>query len=200
MLGFNLKSEGDANIKSSQEISKCIKSRGKLKGNRSIVHVKKSNTEDISKKEGELKTSLKVFYTNSRSLGNKINELRAIASCERPDIIGISESWMKLETKQLKTEYIITGYKLYNTDRSTDKKGGGVVIYIKDSLRSCIKSEVKTYRDTETVWIEVGNDNENLILGVIYRPPNLDRLNSRIIYNEITKASRYNKCLHCWRF
>ena len=60
----------------------------KVEGSCSLVNRKsypshKGNVEKLC----EDRESLRVFYANSRSLGNKINELRAIASSEKPDII-----------------------------------------------------------------------------------------------------------------
>ena len=152
----------------------------------------KSSKDECYRNEKSNK-SLRVIYANSRSLGNKINELRAIASSEKPDLICISETWMKLENKHFKAEFVINGYKLFNTDRIENKMGGGVAIYIKDSLKCRIKNEIKTSRDTETIWMEINNNRESLILGLIYRPPNLDRLNSNNIFDEITRACRCNK-------
>ena len=135
---------------------------------------------------------LSVYYTNSRSLGNKINELRAIAASEKPDILCISESWINLQYKHFKAEYVIEGYRLFNTDRAGNRKGGGVVIYVKDRIRCGIKTEIKTCNESETVWVEIKNDRKSLVLGLIYRTPGLDRFNSKIIYDEITKAARAN--------
>ena len=83
---------------------------------------------------------LKVYYTNSRSLGNKMNELRALVGTEEVDIIAVTETWMKLDNKHFKTEYNINGYNLYNTDRTSGSKGGGVAVCDRDSLMSCIKT------------------------------------------------------------
>ena len=137
--------------------------------------------------------NLKVYYTNSRSLGNKMNDLRALVSTEKIDIIAISETWMRLESHHYKAEYQINGFNLFNTDRNPRRKGGGVAVYVKDNFKCCIKPEIKSGTDTETVWIEIKDDRESLVFGVIYRPPNLDREHSNIIWEEITRASRYSK-------
>ena len=141
---------------------------------------------------GEIKEKLKVYFINSRSLGNKINELRTIASNERPDIIGICETWLDMENKHLKSEFFLDGYKLFNTDRCNNKKGGGVILYVRDNLQSYTKADIKSSSISETVWVELGFQRNKILVGVIYRPPNLDQDNSEIIYNEISKASRSN--------
>ena len=139
------------------------------------------------------KKTLKVYYTNSRSLGNKINDLRAVVVSERPDIVCITESWVNLKSKHLKSEYSIAGYKLFNTDRQTGRKGGGVLAYVNENLSCCIKNNIKSNETSETLWLEIGYGKERIVLGVVYRSPNLDIMNSKIIYDEISKASRYNK-------
>ena len=164
-----------------------LESGTKVVSRKSISKIKNS-VKHVSSRD-----SLKVYYTNSRSLRNKIDELRAVTVSEDIDIICISETWAKLDKKQFRSEFSINGYKLYNTDRSSDRKGGGVMVYIRDDLNSCIKSEIKTCQNSETIWVNIRTDRENIVLGVVYRPPNLDRINSKIIYDEITKASRFNR-------
>jgi len=48
-----------------------------------------------------------------------------------PDIIGITESWT--DDKISDTEIHIEGFEVFRQDRLMSK-GGGVVLYIKDSL------------------------------------------------------------------
>lgn len=164
--------------------------KGRKLGNRG------GGKEDTRVKDLNRKSSLKIYYTNSRSLRNKIEELRAIAVSEEIDVICISETWANLEKNHIRTEFLINGYKLFNVDRSNNRKGGGVIIYIKDNLNSCIKSDIKTCTNSETVWVEIRSGRNNILLGVVYRPPNLDRINSRIIYEEISKAARTsNVCI-----
>ena len=43
------------------------------------------------------------------------------------------------------------------------------------------------------MWVDIKDGRDSLVFGIIYRPPNLDRTNSKIIWEEISKASRYNK-------
>ena len=137
--------------------------------------------------------AISIYYTNSRSLGNKINELRALACSDQPDFICITESWLNLGCKHLKSEFTIDGYKLFNKDRKTDRRGGGVAIYCKESISCCMKTDIKVSEVTETIWLQVGHDRDTFVLGVVYKSPNLDRMNTKIIYDEITKASRCSR-------
>ena len=136
---------------------------------------------------------LRVYYTNSRSLGNKMNELRALVCTEKLDIIAITETWINLENKHYKTEYSIIGYNLYNTDRNSGNRGGGVAVYVRDGLNSCIKSGIKSSNDSESIWVEIKDGQSNLLFGVVYRPPSLDRESSKILWDEIDRACSNSK-------
>ena len=137
-------------------------------------------------------TNLNVYYANSRSMRNKMDDIRALVCTEEIDIIAFTETWINLDTRELPVEYQIAGYKLFHTDRQT-RKGGGVAIYVRDNLKCEINKEIKTERNTETIWIELSDGREKLITGVIYRPPNLDSVNERLIWDEMRRASIHNK-------
>ncbi len=63
------------------------------------------------------KGDLKVYYTNSRSLRNKINLLRGKACVEEFDIIALTETWIDTAGKKLLSEYKTEGYQLFHEDR-----------------------------------------------------------------------------------
>ena len=52
---------------------------------------------------------------------------------EKPDIVGITETWISTTTTDFEGEYDLLGYKMFKRDR-IGKKGGGVLLYIKDCL------------------------------------------------------------------
>lgn len=54
--------------------------------------------------------SISVVYTNNRSLRNKINELKTKTATEKPDILGISESWINSE--HYRAEYVMETYNI----------------------------------------------------------------------------------------
>lgn len=55
---------------------------------------------------------------------------------------------MKLKHKLAKAEYVMKGLKQFYTDRKANRKSG-------DSVRRCIKSEIKSCKNAETVWADV---------------------------------------------
>ena len=69
----------------------------------------------------EKKGDLKVYYTNSRSLRNKIDLLRGKACVEEFDVIALTETWIDTGSKNFLSEYEIEGCQLFHEDR---KEGG----------------------------------------------------------------------------
>ena len=74
------------------------------------------------------------MYTNACSLFGKMDELRYMAQNGDFSVIGITETWGNetINDAELHTE----GYTMFRKDRSKlQRKGGGVVLYVKDILR-----------------------------------------------------------------
>nr|XP_053633351.1 uncharacterized protein LOC128689237 [Cherax quadricarinatus] len=153
-----------------------------------------SGITERSRKGKERGGSLSIYYTNSRSARNKMDELRLVASAGNIDVFAITETWFNSKRRDMPAECHIQGFKLFQVDRSIGK-GGGVALYVRDRLNCCIliktgiKSEVT---HTESVWIEFSEGHEKLILGVIYRPPNLDRDQGRLLWEEIVRATMHD--------
>ena len=132
-------------------------------------------------------SQISFLYTNCRSLSNKMDELRSLVSKEEPDIIALTETWVNCSKNNFKAEYSIPNYTLLNNDR-TDRKGGGVMLFIKNNHST---TEV-TYEGhnplTESIWAEIAIDtaaNKRLKIGTIYRPPNISEDLDACLHEEI---------------
>ena len=79
---------------------------------------------------------------NAQSIRNKMDSFRALMAVEKPDIVGITESWISTDTTDFEGEYKLSGYKIFRKDR-IERKGGGVLIYIKEGLNP-LDSELVT--------------------------------------------------------
>ena len=150
----------------------------------------KGNTDKSQGCEGE-GHRLSVFYTNSRSVLNKINSLRGIACTEELDIIGITETWLDMAGKHFLPEVGIDGYTFFHRDRE-GRKGGGVALYVRNTLNSYVNSTIKTDSNTESLWIDIITGGKKVVVGIMYRPPGLDGEASAPLIQEIERASRYN--------
>ena len=74
------------------------------------------------------------MFTNAQSIRNKINELNCILMTKDIDMIGITETNLKIGKKDLIGEYEIPGYEFFHNDRQTLQKMGGVALWVKKSL------------------------------------------------------------------
>ena len=75
--------------------------------------------------------SLSCMYLNARSLINKMPLLSQQVNEFKPKIIAVTETWAKPEIPD--GMYNISGYKILRVDRP-EKRGGGVMFYIHDSV------------------------------------------------------------------
>ena len=65
------------------------------------------------------------------------------------------------------------GYTFFHCDSTT--KAGGVGTYIKNTIDAKhIQELLKSFDGCESLWIEVGLNKENVIVGVVYRHPHND--------------------------
>ena len=73
-----------------------------------------------------------------------------------PHIIGITESWANTDIADAELE--LTGYVMFRRDR-IGRKGGGVILYVKESIQAYeIKLESKAVYD-EAVWCKIVSGN-----------------------------------------
>ena len=130
---------------------------------------------------------LKVCHWNCRGVYSKLTELKLLLSQpgKERDVLGISSSWL--------TEISMPGYSFIRKDRYSSKRGGGILIFIKDSL-SVIRREELEYVQDEYVWFELKNGHASpLLLCFAYWPPNAD-LSWFILFEEkVTEALAIDK-------
>ena len=125
-----------------------------------------SNTK--VKSDQPSKTKLLFYYTNARSIRNKLDDFKLELIEKEPDIVGITETWLSDND----SDHILddTGYEVIRRDR-VDRKGGGVLLMIK----SGIPYETDNTMDGlvghhfESVWCSVKLENYQLKVGVCYR-------------------------------
>ncbi|CAL4075816.1 unnamed protein product [Meganyctiphanes norvegica] len=136
---------------------------------------------------------LTCIYTNAQSLNNKFDEFKARVNIMKPHIIGISETHGKRDSLFSLEDY---NYKLYNKDRRHGSNGGGgVLIYIHESISSCPiadSEEISNHRFTEHVWCLINlKNNEKCLIGCIYRRPSHTEANNELLLDLLYKANNY---------
>ena len=149
-----------------------------------------------SKRESTKISRLKCFYVNARSVVNKDKrtELELYVDKEKPDVIGITESWAKKSIKDSELE--LDGYIMFRKDREIHGgrgHGGGVLLYIKDNLMAFERTDLKDDRFKESVWCKIKNKNEKMVIGLCYRPPDSSKENDIGLHELINS---YHRCMH----
>ena len=86
-------------------------------------------------------------------------------------IIGLTETWLNYINHD---SFNLNGYKYIGTNRSK-KRGGGVGMYISKQLSFKIRDDLaQNIEDViESTFIEINKTTgKNIIIGLVYRPPN----------------------------
>ena len=125
-----------------------------------------------------------LIHMNVRSLGDikKTDSLKLQIGRSKAHIIGISETWLNEAIPSSLMN--VKGYNLSRVDRAWGKgnlgmkKGGGVAIYWRDSLKVSDQKYAKfnlSNKDGEVQWLSLKQDNVRPILILnVYRPPQGD--------------------------
>ena len=116
-----------------------------------------------------------LLHLNIRSLNKHHDDLVALLHTLQCNfnIIGCTETW--LNDKSYVNILNLDGYTLHHKNRQ-DRVGGGVCLYSHSSMHVNVRDDL-TINDnhSESLFIEIDNKTgKNLVVGVIYRPPNSD--------------------------
>ena len=110
-----------------------------------------------------------MLHFNARSVKQKWEEISAELYAIRADIICITESWLS-ETSFL-LSYCLNGYRSYFNSRQ-NKRGGGAMILVKDSVRAIQISEDLSPSNLYNVCaIKIFGKAATLMVAAVYRAP-----------------------------
>ena len=108
------------------------------------------------------------MHVNIRSLLPKFVLLTALAHSANPDVLVVSESWLRKATKN--SEISIPNYNIFRQDRTA--KGGGVAVYCRDSLQSNVILSRSIPKQFELLILKITlSRNKSLTVAACYRPP-----------------------------
>ena len=132
--------------------------------------------DEISKPNGT-KDVLSLCHVNIRSARKNLGDFENNLNMLNHDftIIGLSETWLNDNDSDL---YGLYGYKVIGHHR-VNRAGGGVAVCVQDHVCFKERPDLSHFsEDCESVFIEVEKGHQqqssNVIIGVIYRPPNHD--------------------------
>ena len=132
--------------------------------------------DEISKPNGT-KDVLSLCHVNIRSARKNLGDFENYLNMLNHDftVIGLSETWLNDNDSDL---YGLCGYKVIGYHR-VNRAGGGVAVCVQDHVCFKERPDLSYFsEDCESVFIEVEKGHQqqssNVIIGVIYRPPNHD--------------------------
>ena len=142
-----------------------ISPRGINSRNLTVVgkHQEKVTSED----------KLKVGYINARSVNNKAEWIAEWIIDEGIDVCAITETWITSSNENNVTLGNLTpaGYKLTHVPRKGKKRGGGVAIICKASIKTEMQKHEDSFETFEMMEILMSSSKKCVRLAVIYRPP-----------------------------
>ncbi len=98
--------------------------------------VLESNVNDPQNIRGQ---NIKVRMFNAHSLRNKFPDLEALVATHEFHIIGVTETWLNTNQKDLLAEYSLPGCVMFNSE-TVNRSGGGVLLHVKVSLQPSLKN------------------------------------------------------------
>lgn len=114
-----------------------------------------------------------VYYQNVRGLRTKIDNFLLDATESSYDIVVLTETW--LDDKIYSAQLFGDKYTVFRNDRnqinSAKSRGGGVLIAVSTRL-SCSIDPSPICETLEQLWIRIKTPERNIIVGVLYLPPN----------------------------
>ena len=116
-----------------------------------------------------------VFHLNIRSLQKNFENFKLfLNSCNtRFDVLCLSETWCDAQVLN-NSLYHLPNYTILEQPRSSGKRGGGVMMYISNIYAYTIRKKISISNiHAKTLFFELYFANcKNIIIGVVYRPPN----------------------------
>ena len=115
------------------------------------------------------------MFANVRSIVSRAKraELELYVDNEKPDIIGIAESWTKPEIAD--SELALDGYRLFRKDRANQKSvghgAGGVLLYVRSHINAVERQDMSNETFKESIWCEIQLSRSKMLVGVCYRVP-----------------------------
>ena len=117
------------------------------------------------------------------------------------NVLCINETWCTDSTLKSITNLHLPNVDIISQERKTNKRGGGVLIYIHKSLTFNLRDDLcVSDEDKEIPTIEISRENDkNILLSCCYRSPNSDSENlSAFLENKIIEKSVSN--INCLKY
>jgi Endonuclease-reverse transcriptase len=146
------------------------------------------------------RNSFTILHINCRSLNKNLSKLEQFLNYInlKPLVIALSETWIKQSAPV--NYFSINNYNFISKPRSKNKRGGGVALYIHNSLEFTeIKIPVSATDETfDLCAIEIKNNSgANIIIAEIYKPPDTNISVFLNLFSNFLESINNSKKLIC---
>ena len=162
------------------------------------------NVEEAKTKLSSFKSvnSFHILHLNIRSLNKNFENFKSfLSTCSHTfSIICLTETWSSNDSFKDNSNFQLPGYNSIHQERSNNKRGGGICVYIQHSLMYKVIDELSiSDKDNESLVIEIINErSKNTIINTSYRPPNgMIKPFKTHLKHIFEKNARSNKKLFC---
>ena len=150
-----------------------------------------------NKGPGDESTRLECYYTNTQSIGNKWTEIRNEIDKNTFKIMGFSETWCKDVSNE---EINIANFQMFKKDRQI-QRGGGVLLYIHDSIGAAKEIFPQDGNTEDSVWITIDKPKgDKWAIALVYRSPSSSMENNLILLENIKWIIREQRPTHFMLF
>ena len=117
---------------------------------------------------------MSVAYLNVCSVASRENFylLKQTVTSNNFDIFTVSESW--LDRTVCDADILIPGYTTFRLDRGPHKRGGGVLVYVKDIYKACVIEKWSSVSESNFQQLQLKvqcKKFKSFLLCTVYRPP-----------------------------
>ena len=155
-----------------------------------FVKINEGNEPDRGKCPNETDrgkcSKVSMYYVNADSLGNKINELQALANLNNYDIVCVTETMPKgIRDPTLRADHTFTlnGYVCYHLTT-----GRGVSIYVQKKLKSELHELKTEFSDNLGIKVET-SPGYTIFVGCFYRSPNSSVDNNELLLSILDEVN-----------
>ena len=120
--------------------------------------------------------NLSILHLNIRSIRKNFESFRELLETtdDSFNIICLTETWSKDLEFKTNSLFHLQQYNSIHSERKSKKKGGGLLIYIKNDLIYKVRNDLSVSDDDrESLTIEIINKtSKNILVSCCYKPPN----------------------------
>ena len=130
--------------------------------------IQNKNIQSSQSKKLKPSERITVLNINCRSVKNKIPDLHQVISQIKPDVLCLTETWLKPEINTSEIFPDQLDYQVYRDDRS-EGKGGGTLIAIKRFLTSQKQPQLKTNNNAVSAKLSIKGIRD-IYISSFYKP------------------------------